>query len=222
MARQAAVIAVAGVPRVDLMPRIELDRRARAGVTVGWMWGILASFVVVGLVAAGAYGLQMSADARLAAEQERSNSLIGDLSALADVSTSLGERHELEDFRSSAMGADLGWDDAVSSLREELPEGVVMTGFDLTSGVAPQPGADDSSAPGLTGTLSLRSATPIEIADAVRALRTVGGVLAADGREVRSTTADADDDTRTYAYLVTLTLDRSVYSGQFAPGEQTR
>ncbi|WP_127475539.1 hypothetical protein [Microbacterium sulfonylureivorans] len=202
---------VGGVPRINLMPRSEVARRERDTVLRGWMWGVLAAIVVALLVIAGAFALKWAADQRLAAEQAETNALLGELAALADVSQALATEQELTGFRAEAMGADFAWAPVVASIAASLPSGAALTGFDLVSGGVPQ-GDDPSAEPGLTGTVSVGSANPIDIVAAVRDLRQVPGVLYADGQSVTSSSVTEG----AYTYLLTVTFDQSIYSGRYA------
>lgn len=200
-----------GVPRVNLMPRSEVVRRERDAVIRGWMWGVLGAIVIALLIIAGAFVLKWAADQRLAAEQAQSNALLGELAALSDVSQSLAAEQELTGFRAEAMGADFSWAPVIASIAGSLPEGAALTGFDLLSGGVPQ-GEDAALEVGLTGTVSVGSGDPIDIVEAVRSLRQVPGVLDADGQSVTSSSVTDGS----YAYLLTVTFDQSIYSGEYA------
>lgn len=216
MARSTSALAFAGVPRVNLLPRVEVERRQRNALTVKWMWGLLAAVLVVGLVAAGAYSLKWTAERSLEAEQATTTTLLGQLDDLSDVSAELHTQSDLREFLSSAMGSDLEWSRTVSSAIAVLPASVRLTAFDLTSGGAPAGGEAADGAIGLTGTVTFEGPTPIGIADTIRAVRAVPGVLDADGTEVSRVAAGGEDEAVRYTYQLTITFDQSVYSGAFA------
>lgn len=203
--------AFSGMPRVNLMPRSETLRRERDAVMRGWMWGVLGAIVVALLIIGGAFGLRWAAEQRLAAEQATSTQLLGELSALAEVSQALATEQELTDFRASAMAADFAWQPVVRSLASALPADAVLTGFDLVSGGAPQ-GDDLTVEEGLTGTVSVESPRPIDIVATIRALRALPGVSSADGRSVTESSVTEGD----YGYLLEVTFDQSIYSGDYA------
>lgn len=210
----AGAVALAGVPRVNLMPRAELDRRERTTAVRRWGWGVVGALAVVVLVAAGAYGLNWAAQQQLASEQARTNALIGQLAGLSDVSTALTARKDLEGFRGQAMAADLGWSKTLASLAAALPAGVAVTGFDLVTGGVPVKGADAKTQQGLVGTITLESANPVEIVQVIRGFRRVSGVTAADGTQLTSS-----DDTGAggvYTYQLTIDFDQTLYSGAYA------
>ena len=99
---------LAGIPRVNLMPRSEVARRERDKLTRAWVWGVLGAIVVALLIVAAAFYLKWSADQRLAAEQAQTNQLLLEIASLAEVSTALATESELTDFRREAMASDLG------------------------------------------------------------------------------------------------------------------
>lgn len=204
-----------GVPRVNLMPRSEVVRRERESVIRAWVWGVLGAILVALLIIAAALALKFFADQRLVAEQNRSDQLLTELNSLAEVSAALANEQELDGFRTEAMSADFDWTPVVQSVVAILPAEAVLTGFDLTSGGTPQ-GDEPESEPGLIGTISVDSPTPLDIVQIIRALRDVPGVLAADGQSVTQSSVSEGR----FAYMLTVTFDQSIYSGSFAQGEE--
>ncbi|WP_374312573.1 PilN domain-containing protein [Microbacterium sp.] len=200
-----------GIQRVNLMPRAEIARRERSTLTRKWMWGVVGAVLVALLIVAGALTLKFLADQRLAAEQARSTQLLAEVSALADVSKALATEQELTEFRAEAMAPDFAWAPVMTALSAALPSGAALTGFDLVSGGAPQTD-DPASEVGLTGTVAVTSPDPVDIVAAVRELREVPGVIYADGQSVTSSSVTEGS----YSYLLTVTLDQSIYSGEFA------
>jgi hypothetical protein len=225
---RAPILATPRTPRVNLMPRAEIERRRRAALVRTWAWVLVAALAAVAVTAGAAFVVKLAADQRLAVEQTRTAELLTELAALTEVSSALTSVGELGAFRVDAMGTDILWRDTVSGLAGALPAGVSITGFDVVVGAAPVVAADTDSdvaadtavasaaANGLTGTLTLTSATPLDMAGTIRSLRDVAGVQAVDGRDVTST--DSDGATA-YTYLLELDLDQSIYSGRYAAGE---
>ncbi|MHC3000389.1 hypothetical protein [Microbacterium sp. HJ5] len=204
--------AFASMPRVNLLPKSEIARREREVLTRKWAWGVLAAMLIALLLIGGAFFLKLTADQRLAAEQARTNDLLVELAALSGTSEALATEAELTAFRTEAMATDVGWQPVVDSVENVLPTGVSLTGFELTVGSMPGDG-DPATAAGLTGLIRLDSPTPVDIVDVVRSLRAVEGVLEADGQAVTSSTSEA----ARYAYLLTVTFDQTVYTGEYAP-----
>lgn len=217
MARNAAasVLVVGGVPRVDLMPPAELERRHRRALLRRWGLGLLAAALVTVLVIAGAMTLRFFAEMRLATERARTDSLITEIASLSEVGDTVSTLADLETYREQAMVADLEWAVLFDSLEDTLPTGVAVIGFDITTGAGPD-AEDPASAPGATVLLTLASVEPFDIVPAIRGIRPLPNVLDADGRELRY-----DDDKDRYVYELTVTTNQSAYSGRFAPEEES-
>ncbi|MGN8025419.1 hypothetical protein [Microbacterium sp. 22242] len=207
-----------GTPRVDLLPRSEVERRERDALGRTWVRaGLLAILLAIVLIAA-AFAVNLFAQQRLAAEQARSSQLIGQIAGLSDVSNALKTEADLTRFRADAMGSDLSWTAILNRIRGTLPAGTSLVGFELTTGAAPATAGDGKAdekaaktAVGLTGTLTLDSGTALDLGAYVRSLRTVDGVLTADAN---STTSGATAAGR-FTYKVDITFDQTVYSGSY-------
>lgn len=211
MARQPEV-AFAGAPRVNLMPRSEIERRERESLIRKWVWGVLGAVVLAALIAAGAWGLTWVANQRYAASQAETNQLVTQIAGLSDISQALATQRELTQFRSEAMGADFAWAPVISTVTGALPAGVSLTGFDVTSGGNPVPGTKPEDAVGLTGTYTLGSGTPLDMAATIRAVRAAPGVMNADGKAITSSNVSVG----AYQYQLTVTFNQTIYSGQYA------
>ena len=203
-----------GVPRVNLIPRSELDRRERAATARGWVWGVAGAILAALALIAGAMAISWVADQRLAAEQARTNILLTELAALSEVSGALADERDLVDFRAQSSGSDFAWAPVVDEVRAALPAGVELVGFALVTGGIPQ-GEDPTVETGLTGSLTLSSPNAIEIAQTVRALRDRAGVAMADGRLVST----SQQSVGAYTYELSVTFDQSIYSGRYAVTE---
>ena len=204
-------LTLGGLPRVNLTPRSEIERRERAALLSRWGWGIAAALLVVVLVASGAFVLQTAADQRLAAENARTNDLLIQVAALAPVREKLTLESELQAYRTQAMGTDLTWSALTATAELALPEDVVLAGFALAPAAVPA-GDDPSAEVGVTGTLTLHSGSPAEIVPYVRALRELPGVMSVvtDGWQLQAETDEG------YSYLIRVVVDQSVYTGAFA------
>lgn len=213
MAR-AETLTLSGIPRVDLMPRSEVERRQRERLTRAWLWGVLAAILVAVAVIAGAFALKWLADQALAAEQAKTNELLVELSTLSEVNQALMTEQELTAYRSLAGGTDLAWAPLISSTVQLLPPDVTLTGFELAVGGVPSTD-DPESETGLVGSLTFVSPTPIDIVATIRNVRTAPGVLAADGQEVTASSVSEGQ----YQYKLTITYDQTIYSGAFAAQE---
>jgi hypothetical protein len=196
------------------MPRIEVERRERDKLVRLWVWLVLGAIVVAVLIIAGAFAFKLFADQRLAAEQARTNVLLTEIASLSEVSQAIATESELTDFRTDAMATDLAWTPVVSKVTEVLPEDATLTGFDLSVGGAPH-GDDPTLEQGVVGTVSIDSATPLDIVGIIRSLRGVEGVLYADGRSV--TTSQVSEGR--YAYQLEVQFDQTAYSNQYGAEE---
>lgn len=203
--------ALAGMPRVNLMPRSEIARRERDQLTRVWVWAVAGAVVLALLIIGAAFALSWLADQRLAAEQAKTADLTAELASLSDVNAALATEAELTDFRTQAMATDIAWAPAIAKITSVLPPGSELTGYDLIVGGAPQ-GDDPTVEEGLAGTVFIDSPTPIDIVTIVRSLRGVDGVLFADGQSVTSSPVSEGR----YAYQLNLKLDQTIYSGDFA------
>lgn len=204
----------AGVPRVNLMPRVEVERRERDKLVRLWVWIVFGAIVVALLIIAAAFAFKFFADQRLAAEQAQTNALITEIASLSEVSDALATEAELTDFRTEAMAGDLAWTPVIAKITGILPADASLTGFDVTAGAAAQ-GDDPTVEEGLVGTVSIDSPTPLDIVAIIRSLRGVEGVLYADGQSV---TSSQITDGR-FAYQLNVVFDQTIYSNEFAAEE---
>lgn len=204
-----------GIPRVNLMPRVEVARRERDQVVRRWVWIVFGAILVALLVIAGSFTLKFFADQRLAAEHARTNTLLTEIAALSEVSRALALEAELADFRAGAMATDLAWTPAVAKISGILPPDTAITGFDFAVAGVPQ-GDDPTLEQGIVGTIAIDSPTPLDIVAIIRSLRGVEGVLYADGQSVTS----SQQSVGRYAYVLDVVFDQSIYSGDYAPAEE--
>lgn len=220
--------AFGGVPRVNLMPQSEIDRRERRVLLRRWLIGLIGVLVVTTLVGISAFSVNLLAAKRLLDENDRTNRLLVELASLSEVSEKITQQRELTDYREAAMRADLEWSPLLSSLVGVLPAGVHITSFDGAPGVGPY--ADDpASAPGVTLSLAFESPEPIDIVTVVRAVRSIPTVFTVEGTELTRNGpvledpngSDPEGQSITYAYLLTVTSTEAVYSGRFLPDDDT-
>ncbi|MDT0158034.1 hypothetical protein Q9R19_10405 [Microbacterium sp. ARD32] len=217
MAR-ATALQVGDIPQVNLLPRSEFERRERERLTGVWGRAVIATLMLTTALIGGAYAWNLYTQQGLTGEQERTTALIGEIGELSEVSRTLQTERDLIAYRADAMGSDLGWTAVLDRISGALPADVQLVGFDLTVGAVPQGGGADAEAAkeaaqqavGLTGTITLASPTPREMAPYARALRAVEGVAGADASSVATSGADG------YLYTIDITFDQTVYSGSFA------
>lgn len=204
----APALVIGGPPRVNLMPRAEVERRQRNGLLRRWLWGLVAALAVVVLAVAAAFVLQAAAAVRLVTEQARTTTLLSQIAELQPVSKKIALQDELSGFRSQAMATDLVWSNLVGAVEPALPAGVSLTGFALVPGGAPV-GDDPTAELGASGQLTLTSTAPTEIVAVVRSLRGVPGIRTVD-------VWSAQSDEAGFAYTLRITYDQSFYTGAYA------
>lgn len=207
---QTPALVLGAPPRVNLMPRAEIDRRSATQLLRRWLWIVVAALAVVAVAGAGSFLMESAAQQRLLKENARTQTLISQIAALNPVSKKLSLETELSDFRASAMVADLDWAHLTEAISERLPEGVSIVGFKLEPGGMPA-GDDPSVEVGVFGEVLLLSQTPQDMVGIVRGLRPVEDILAVEGWETV-----AEETGAGYTYLVRIAFDQTTYSGKFA------
>lgn len=211
--RQNGGLILAGVPRVNLLPSSELERRASVSLGKRWLVGLLATAVVVTSVVAGAHWMRTAAVAELITEQDRTLALNAELAGFAEVSQVLGEDVALTKLRSEAMGNDTDWRRFFATLLDAVPAGAELRDFNLVGGANPVEGGDPSTAIGLIGRLTLASGDPQDLVRFVQRLRALDLTLSADAGSLSSAEEDG------YLFVVEFVLDQSNYSGDFSKEE---
>ncbi len=222
--RSAGVSGFSSVPRVDLLPHSEIERRERAALVRRWLVGVLAAVVLVAALSAGAYAFNLLAHERLAAENARTTDLLARLSGLSDVSKTRAVQSDLEAYRAQAMGADVAWTPVLATIDGVIPHQGTITAWDLVTGALPGAGKPADEA-GVTGRVSVQSPVPMDLVTMVRALRAEHGVIDADAADLTGTVAAGATGTTpgakpTYTYQLTVTLDQTVYTGLYAAKEK--
>lgn len=199
------------LPRVDLMPRAETERRARSRVARRWSLAVLVAFAFVVAASAFAFAMQIAATARLAMENARTTSLLSELAALSDVRDALELEAELVAFRTDAMANDVAWLPLLDRLQPAFPAGSAVVGFHLEPAGVPQ-GDEPTAEIGATGTLTVVSTTFDDVTALVRAIRPLTGVVVVDGWSSRF-------ENGAYRHELRIALDQSVYTGDYAVEE---
>lgn len=205
-------VQLAGIPRVNLLPASEINRRSNTALARRWAVIVLIAAAVVVALVVGLQALNMFATARLAAERDRSTALTQELVELAPVSQTMSATKAIEQQRTDAMSGDLAWRPVLNTLAGGLPAGATITGYALTAGPAPT-GDDPTAETGLTGTVTLTSTTPVELVTATAKLRALEPVRSVD---VQALARDED----VFTYTVTVELDQTIYSRDFDPAQE--
>lgn len=203
-------LVLSGVPRVNLLPLSELERRATRSLLKRWaVGGLVTAAVVTGLVV-GANAVRAVASIELAAEQARTTELNAELAGFSEVSRALAERSELTAYRGAALASDVEWRPLMSTLLAAVPNDSEVTGFSLVGGASPVESQDPATSIGLIGSLTLTTDDARDVARMVESLRALEPGLAAEAGPV---TAIEDGG---FNYTVYVVLSQAVYSGRFA------
>ena len=216
---RVAVVSLAGAPRVNLLPASERARREHDRLGRVWIWAALAAVVVAALLVGGAWVWNTFAQQELAAEQLRTQELVGEIAGLSEVSGAIATEKELTGYLAEAMGSDLAWSDVRSKIESALPADVALVGFSLVPGM---PAVDKLTeetvvgTAGLTGTITLDSPNTIDIAAISRQLRTVGAVSQSDSNAI----AESGSEEGRFTYTIDITFDQGIYSGRFAAEQE--
>ncbi|MEV7619531.1 hypothetical protein AB0N59_05255 [Microbacterium sp. NPDC089321] len=209
-------------PRVNLLPRSEIERRERDRLGGTWVRVVIGAVILAALLVGAAFAWNAFAQQRLLAERTKTTELLGEISALSEVSQALSTERELIDFRAESMGSDIVWASVLNRVQDAVPRGDALIGFELTPGAVPaalpaeadQEARDEaaSKAVGLTGTVTVQSAGPENMIPFTDALRKIEGVAVSDARALSSG--------EFYQYVVDITFDQSVYSGQYGTSDE--
>ncbi|HWK76921.1 hypothetical protein [Microbacterium sp.] len=216
---RVAVVSLAGAPRVNLLPASERARREHDRLGRIWIWAALGAVVVAALLVGGAWVWNTFAQQQLAAEQLRTQELVGEIAGLSEVSGAIATEKELTGYLAEAMGSDLAWSDVRSKIESALPADVALVGFSLVPGI---PAVDKLTeetvvgTAGLTGTITLDSPNTIDIAAISRQLRTVGAVSQSDSNAI----AESGSEEGRFTYTIDITFDQGIYSGRFAAEQE--
>lgn len=198
---------IGGVPRVNLLPASEVQRRAAGALVRRWVVGLLATAAVVSCLVAAAYWERTVANQQLVAEQARTMDLNVELAGLSHVSRAFAERTTLTTLRAEAMGTDMEWRPLLTELAGSLPKGAALTGVELITGANPVADAVPGTGIGVIGRLTVSTQDPADQNRAIDKLRGLDIVLSADAGAL---TATGDEG---FSFVVEFVLNQSHYSG---------
>ncbi|HEY3339442.1 MAG TPA: hypothetical protein VGK18_13140 [Propionicimonas sp.] len=210
--RTDKTLVVGGVPRLNLLPAREVERRARRGLWRRWMRVAYSAFITVvievafGANWAGQLASEQSAEAATSAQLQ---SELAGYSPVIEVSSNL---RSLEAYRAQAGSNDQDWSALMADIKAVLPPGVVLIGFKLAPGASPVPGAEASAQVGVKGTLTFSANATSAQAQTVTRLRTVGTVIDVDAGEL-----SADGAAGHVTFVTSFSADQTRYTGRFAP-----
>ena len=131
-AQKKSTLVLGGVPRVDLLP-VEVRRRQQSvRLRRRLATGVAAVALVVAVGFGGAVALALQADARLAAERQRTNDLIAEQAAYAEVLDVNRRIHLIQAARAIGTSTELLWKRILDEYRSALPDGATITNARLT------------------------------------------------------------------------------------------
>lgn len=207
-------LALAALPRVNLLPPAEVERRTRTALIKRWTAAVAGTVMVALAVVGGSYWILGGAEQELAAEQTRTVQLTQELAGYSDVTRAVADRATLTQFRTESMGNDIAWWPVYRAIIEVLPNGTDLRGFALTPGDNPTDGVDPATVVGLGGELTLWSRDAADQARTVDRLRRLPLALVVDAGRL---SAAPSDDESGFEFVVTFVANQTVYSGSFAP-----
>lgn len=211
-AKKPAELQVGGVPRVNLLPRQVIAKRAQTKLFTSWGIRIFAAALVVAVACVGLFAWKTVSAAQLAAAQSEGDTLITQIAAESDTQLILTEEQELTSFLREAMGPDVVWVPVFEGVRSTFPDGAWIGAFSLQSGGAPA--SEPTEQVGLTGTISVMGAFSSAV-PFLENFRQVAGLT-----EVTVIDGEWDAEAKAYVHNLKVTFDQTVYSGDDAEEAQ--
>lgn len=198
-----------GVPRVNLLPPAELERRSRRELIMRWFGGAFVAVVLVCSVSAVAFGWAAQATGYLVQQQQTAESLNTQMEQYRDVAHLSSDAAKLTQMRAVAGSNDIDWTSLANEIKAVLPTKVTLTGFRLAPGAAPKANGNPKTEVGLQGTLTFTSDRTAAQAETINKLRTLPGLLSVDAGAL--TMADKGG----YTFEATVSFDQTRYTGRF-------
>lgn len=192
-----------GVPRVDLLPREIVAKRAQRDLMKTWGVRTLLAILVLVVAVAGMLAWQGVTAMRLANAQTQGLNLLTEIGAKAEIQELVNAEVHLDGFTKEALATDLPWVESVGKILEKFPEGASLCAYALTSGAAPS--GDPSLQVGLSGTFVICGPFPSAI-PYLRDATSVAGVMHATVLQ-----GEYDPTLNTYAHTIYVEFDQSVY-----------
>lgn len=220
-----------GMPRVNLMPRSEIERRRRRIVLGRWAVVLIAALAVVTLVIAAAFAGTLVASTRLAAEQNRSTNLLTEIGSLSEVSEAIALEKALLAYREQALADDIAWVPVLETLLSTVPAGGRIAEIALDTGSTPEQLLDDplaahadpaQSAEMSVGggvTVTIISPSPLDVIAVARAIRELPIVIGVEAQRLAEEDAAEEAAEATFLYSITVLLNQTVYTERFVAQE---
>lgn len=131
--RPNGVIAIGGLPRVDLLPpEVRLERHAAVNVRRAWT-GVVGLAVLVGVASATAALYNQSANNTLLAAQNQTAVLSGQSAKYSSVKTIQGKVDMIDAARKVGGSTDIDWPSYLAKVQATLPTGMTLSTVSITS-----------------------------------------------------------------------------------------
>lgn len=197
------------VPRVNLLPPAEMERRSRRELIGRWFGAAFVAVVLVCSVSAVAFGWATQANGYLMRQQQVATSLEDQMAQYQDVAQLNADADKLIRMRAVAGANDIDWTSLANEIKAVLPTKVTLTGFRLAPGAAPKASTDATAQVGLQGTLTFSSNRTAAQAETINKLRTLPGLLSVDAGALSMA------DNGGYTFEATVRFDQTRYTGRF-------
>lgn len=215
-ARKQLHIAFGQVPRVDLLPPSERERRLERSLIKRWSYWVLVVVLVLAAAAGGSYYLLQISRADLDAANARGTELSSQLEQYSDVANTLSQKNALQQFQTQALSTDIAWGSVYQQLTSQLAVGNTITDVAFTPGAAPaNASAPSTSTAGLTVTLTAKGTSIDDAAVSVKNLQSASSVIDVQMASVTAASGTTDADTG-YQYQLTVVFNQTVYTGNYA------
>lgn len=217
MSRKEVETVKPGAPaRADLLPRSVKEAIRRRPIVRRLVIGVIGVALVTILATVGATFLAISAQARLQAEQARSESLLAQQLEFAEARAVNNAVTEATAARGAATSTEVDWESLLQEIRGTLPAGVVLVSVDGATRVASgdeQPLRQDS-----VGSFRI-NANSETVPDVEAWLDQLEGVTGYAGIAPPITVSGSEG--ATYTVTIEVLLDQTAYLGRFAaPAEE--
>jgi Tfp pilus assembly protein PilN len=134
---EAAGVAVATLPRVNLLPPEIAENKAFRVMQLRLAAVVVVALAIVGLVYMQVAGGESSARNRLDAAQSQSTSLQHQISKLSNVTATAKQLEAAQGALAKAMGAEVRWSRYLNDLSITLPSNVWVTNMTVTENATP-------------------------------------------------------------------------------------
>jgi len=126
-------LVIGGDPRVDLLPPEVRSARRNARTRRGFTWGVLAVLLVVVMAVAGAFGLNVMAQAQMLAAQARTNDLLAQQQKYVQVRNVQNQVDIAAAAQQVGASTEVDWESFITAIGTVEPAGLKMTSTTVDS-----------------------------------------------------------------------------------------